>query len=126
MRFAIGVAAMLALAGCNSPPSKAPAASAASPEIMVGDSLDCGKMLHYVQPIYPSEARRKRIQGPIHFRALIGKTGQVGVLEVLAGDPLLVPAALAAVKQWRYAPCILNSEAVEFQTTLTVHFTLNN
>jgi len=43
---------------------------------------------------------------------------------VLSGHPLLVQAALDAVKQWRYQPTLLNNEPVEVDTTITVTFVL--
>jgi hypothetical protein len=35
---------------------------------------------------------------------------------VREGDPVFVPAALRAVKQWRFSPCLLNGDAVELLT----------
>jgi protein TonB len=48
-------------------------------------------------------------------------------MEVSIGvwDPLLVPAALEAVKKWRYRPFLLNGEPVEVETTITVNFDLS-
>lgn len=92
---------------------------------MIGDSLDCGKMVRYVRPVYPRDAKRKRIQGTVSLLGLIAKTGEVRDVRVLKGDPLLIPAALGAVKQRRYAPCMMNSEPVEIVTNLAVDFNLN-
>jgi outer membrane biosynthesis protein TonB len=49
----------------------------------------------------------------------------VGELNLISGDPALVPAAIKAVKQWRYAPCRLNGEPVEVKTQIDVSFTLS-
>jgi protein TonB len=46
-------------------------------------------------------------------------------LSVASGHPLLVPAALDAVRQWRYRPTLLNGEPVEVITQIDVNFTLN-
>jgi len=43
---------------------------------------------------------------------------------VLSGHPLLVRAAVEAVKQWRYRPYVLNDEPVEVETQITVNFLL--
>jgi protein TonB len=59
------------------------------------------------------------------LHALIAKDGTVQQLEVMSGHPLLVQAALDAVKQWRYRPTLLNGEPVEVDTTIDVIFTLN-
>jgi protein TonB len=92
---------------------------------MIRDSLDCGKMVRYARPVYPKDAKRQHIQGTVSLRARIAKTGEVRDVQVLKGDPLLIPAALSAVKQWRYTPCMMNSEPVEIVTTLEVDFNLN-
>ena len=97
-----------------------------------GSSLDrataswmkCG-MINYVRPVYPKEARKARLQSLIRFRAMITRAGEVRELEVLSGNPALVPAATEAVKQWRYAPCCLENVPIERKTTIDVNFTLN-
>ena len=48
------------------------------------------------------------------------------MLRVLSGHPLLVPGAIAAVKQWRYRPYLLNGQPVEVETTITVVFSLSS
>jgi protein TonB len=44
----------------------------------------------------------------------------------VSGHPLLVPAAIEAVREWRYRPYLLNGEPVEVETTITVVFQLSN
>jgi periplasmic protein TonB len=44
---------------------------------------------------------------------------------LVSGHPMLVPAAIEAVKQWRYRPFLLNGEPVEVETTITVTFQLS-
>ena len=58
------------------------------------------------------------------LHAIIDKDGRVEELEVVSGHPLLVQSALDAVKQWRYQPTLLNGDAVEVDTTITVSFVL--
>lgn len=83
-------------------------------------------MVHYARPVYPEEARRARIQGIVRVAYLITKTGEPRDLKVLSGDPALVPAALAAVAQWRFAPCRVDgSDLIEPKVTSDVQFTLN-
>jgi TonB family protein len=99
-------------------------------KIMVGDTLsrpgNCWlSPAHYVRPVYPKEARRIRLQGVVRIRALIRKTGELAEIEVQSGDPVFVPAALTAVKQWRYDPCLFNGEPIEVRTVIDVPFTLN-
>ena len=68
-----------------------------------------------------------RIQGVVKVEYVITKTGDVRDLHVVSGDPLLVPAAIAAVTQWRIAPCRVPgmSERVETRTREDISFTLN-
>lgn len=63
-------------------------------------------------------------QGHGEFDVLISKTGEVGQIHLVSGNPLLVPAAMEAVKQSRYAPTRLNGEPVEVKTTVAIPFTL--
>jgi len=76
------------------------------------------------QPAYPSIARDVRIQGDVILHAIIDKEGRVAELEAVSGHPLLVRAALEAVRTWRYRPTLLNGEPVEVETTIKVSFVL--
>jgi protein TonB len=77
-----------------------------------------------MQPIYPPLARQSRVEGSVVLHAVINKDGEVSELQVLSGHPLLVKAALDAVRQWRYSPTLLSGQAVEVETTITVTFVL--
>ena len=57
--------------------------------------------------------------------AIIGKDGTIQNLHVVSGHPMLAPAAVDAVKQWRYKPYFLNGDPVEVETQITVNFTLS-
>jgi len=84
-----------------------------------------GNLIYKPQPPYPPMARAARIQGPVVLRAIISKAGTIENLQTLSGHPLLVPAALEAVKHWRYRPYVLNGEPVEVETQITVNFILS-
>jgi protein TonB len=84
-----------------------------------------GMLIRRVQPAYPALARTARVQGPVVLDAIISKAGTMENLQVLSGHPMLVPAALEAVSQWRYRPYILNNEPIEVETRITVNFTLS-
>ncbi len=81
-------------------------------------------MVHKVVPTYPPLARTARIQGAVILQAMIGKSGTIENLRLLSGHPMLAPAAIEAVRQWRYRPYILNGEPVEVETQITVNFSL--
>ena len=83
-----------------------------------------GNLIRRVEPVYPPLARTARIQGSVVLSALISKDGVMENLHALSGPPMLVPAAISAVSQWRYRPYILNSEPIEVETQITVNFIL--
>lgn len=84
-----------------------------------------GNLIYRVQPLYPPLARSARIQGTVLLRAFISRTGTIENLQAISGHPMLIPAALDAVRQWRYRPYILNGEPVEVETQVTVNFSLS-
>jgi|SRR5579872_2605196 protein TonB len=85
-----------------------------------------GSLIHRVEPGYPPLAKAARVQGPVVLEAVISKTGTIENLQLISGHPMLAPAAIDAVRQWRYKPYILNGEAIEVETQITVNFTLQN
>jgi len=86
--------------------------------------MNPGDLIRKVQPAYPALARSARIQGTVVLQAVIGKQGTIEDLRVLTGHPMLAPAAIDAVRQWRYRPYVLNGEPVEVETQITVNFSL--
>ena len=87
--------------------------------------LSAAKLTKRVAPKYPKEARKAHLEGVVRLFAVIGKTGELRNLTLLAGDPLLRPAALVAVQQWRYQTTTLGGVPVEVQSVIEVHFQLN-
>lgn len=83
-------------------------------------------LLKEIVPSYPELARKARIQGEVVLDAEISKSGSVENLKATSGHPMLIPAAIDAVKQWRYRPYVLNGEPVAVQTQITVHFSLKS
>jgi TonB family protein len=82
------------------------------------------KLVKKVQPDYPAEAQEKRIEGTVKLQVIVRKDGSVTVQNVVEGDPVLSPAAIEAVRQWRYEPWLLNGQPIEVQTTIDVIFAL--
>lgn len=76
------------------------------------------------KPEYPVLAKRARIQGVVRLRGVIAKDGAVRSLELLSGHPLLVGAAMEAVRTWEYEPGRLNGRPVDVQILIDVNFTL--
>jgi TonB family protein len=81
-------------------------------------------LYHKVEPVYPEEARKAGVQGKVILSIIINEEGFVGDVRVVSGHPLLDAAAIAAVKQRRYRPTVLNGEPVPVQETVTIPFTL--
>ncbi len=107
----------------NSTPTAVP--KVATPQrVRVSQGVSQGLLIHQVKPSYPPLARQARIQGTVVLQAVIGKDGAIQNLKVVSGHPMLAPAALEAVKQWKYKPYYLNGEPVEVDTTINVNFTL--
>jgi protein TonB len=93
--------------------------------VRVSQGVTQGLVIHRVNPTYPQLARQARIQGPVVLQAEISKDGTIQNLRLISGHPMLAPAAIEAIKQWRYKPYILNGEPVEVETTITFNFTLS-
>lgn len=108
------------------PPAKKEEPKAVTPQrIKVGGNVQSAKLVRQPRPVYPPLAKQARISGVVKLSAVISKDGTIKELQVISGHPLLVPAALEAVKQWVYQPTLLNGEPVEVQTQVDVNFTLS-
>jgi periplasmic protein TonB len=109
------------------PPSRSPEPAAgpgANGPLPVSSDEAVRYLVHRVQPEYPVEARTTHVQGPVVLSALVTKDGAVEELRVISGNPLLVSAAVMAVKQWKFKPYLLRGVPVEFETRITVNFTM--
>jgi protein TonB len=93
--------------------------------VRVSQGVTQGLLIRKIQPNYPPLARQARIQGSVLLQAEISKDGTIENLRLISGHPMLAPAAIEAVKQWKYKPYILNGEPVEVETQITVNFTLS-
>ena len=125
----VSILALVLTAGCRSVPPLHPATAEESKAPLekgpIHVASTSSRMIHYVRPIYPKAAKKAHIEGTVRFEVLISKTGELREIHLVSGDSILVPAALEAVKQWRYAPTLLNGEPVEVKTTVDINFTLN-
>jgi periplasmic protein TonB len=105
--------------------SPKPVERAAAP-MRVGGDVQEAKIINRVIPPYPPLARQARVAGLVQLLGIISRDGRIQQLRVVSGHPLLVPAALDAVKQWTYRPTLLNGEPVEVVAPITVQFTLTH
>jgi protein TonB len=101
-----------------------PKAIHAIQRIKIGGGVQEARLISAPRPLYPALARQARIQGTVHLGALIATDGRIAGLHVTSGHPLLVSAAMEAVRQWVYRPTLLNGDPVEVVTEISVVFTL--
>jgi protein TonB len=109
---------MGSLIGASVPPPKV----ATPQKLRVSSGVAEGLKIHDVTPTYPQMARIAHIQGDVLLQATISKSGVIENLHGVQGHPILIQAAMDAVKQWKYKPYILNGEPVEVETTIKVQF----
>lgn len=94
--------------------------------VRVGGRVRAPRAIYRPAPDYPPLARQARIEGDVTIDAVIDNSGAVVEMKVVSGPPLLIPAALAAVRTWRYEPTYLNDEPIDVQCIVTVHFQLQS
>jgi protein TonB len=95
-----------------------------SKPLRISEGVTSGMLLKKIRPVYPLIARSARIQGQVLLSAIISKDGAIENLSLVSGHPMLVPAAIEAVRQWHYRPYLLNGQPIEVETTVVVTFEL--
>jgi periplasmic protein TonB len=93
--------------------------------IRVGGRVKEPRLISRVDPVYPPLARQTHVQGTVLIEAVLDEQGNVVEAKVASGPPLLIQAALDAVRKWKYEPTYLNDQPVAVQLNVTVMFTLN-
>jgi protein TonB len=94
--------------------------------VRISQGVTAGLLLRKVEPSYPVIAKAARVEGNVVLKAIIDKDGTIQDLQLVSGHPMLVPAAIEAVRKWRYRPYLLNGQPVEVETTITVIFAFAN
>jgi TonB family protein len=107
-------------------PDQANDGTAAPPQapLRVGGGIREPRKIADVRPVYPDVARAADVSGVVILEATIDPQGNVAGVRVLRSIPLLDQAAIDAVRQWKYAPALLNGAAVSVMMTVTVNFSL--
>ncbi len=95
-----------------------------APPVWLAADLAERRLRNRVEPVYPAAAREARRAGDVVLELLVGNDGSVITMKVVSGDPLLTSAALDAVRQWQYEPYRQNRRAIQFQTDVTIRFSL--
>jgi TonB family protein len=102
-----------------------PGAPPLHPAVRVGGQIQEPRKLRDVPPVYPEIAKDARVQGLVILECTVGPDGAVVDVKVLRSIPLLDEAAIESVRQWRYAPTLLNGVPVPVIMTVTVNFKLS-
>jgi TonB family protein len=104
------------------PPPPAPGNVSLPSRVRIGGGVAAANLIQQVPPVYPQEAKDANVEGTVVLEAQINTDGVVENLTVVTGNPLLIKAAVDAVKQWVYKPVLLNGQRVPVVTTMTVAF----
>ena len=122
--------------GSTHPTEEKPAGVPSSPKSIVTikvpiridlDPAEATKhLIDHVDPEYPDQAKSARIQGTVSLLITIGKDGSVTDIKEISGPPELVPAAIAAVKQWRYRPALFRGQPQEASTVVDIPFKISD
>lgn len=99
-----------------------PATSAAERTRISSDQSEA--LPQAVEASYPSLSRQMKVEGSVLLQAFVSADGGVRDLRVLSGPPILVSAAVEAVRQWRFKPYLQNGQPVETQAKISVNFTI--
>jgi protein TonB len=89
-----------------------------------GRSLQIGRTILRVEPIYPEDAKQQGIEGTVKLHVVVGRDGAVQSVEPISGPALLARAATSAVREWRYAQTLLGGQPVETEQDIVVKFGL--
>jgi protein TonB len=95
------------------------------PPLKVSGGVVEAQLTSRIEPRYPPLALQIRLEGTVQLHAIIAEDGTIRSLEAVSGHPLLIAAALEAVRQRRYRPTLMNGDPVEVDTTITVFFRLH-
>jgi len=90
--------------------------------VVAGVDIPRPRRIHTVEPVYPPAARQEGVQGRVVLEVLVGPDGTVSDVIVRSSVPLLDEAAMAAVRQWRYAPTFREGEPIAVVVTVAITF----
>lgn len=118
MRPWIGLVVLL-LSSCA---AKSPESAPVGTQARVGSVILHLEPTNVVRPALPEAARVQGIVGPVLVEVRISETGDVSVLSVVRGHPLLNDLAKTAVRQWKYTPTVFEGRTVPVIAIAVVSF----
>jgi protein TonB len=84
--------------------------------------LQFGDLVFYVEPQYPQGRDQIENEEIVKLRATVGEDGQITDVKRISGPMPLIPAAMSAVREWRYTPTLLNGRPVKTEEDVTIEF----
>jgi TonB family protein len=87
-------------------------------------SLQIGRAISRVEPVYPEDAKRQGIEGTVKLHVVVGGDGSVESVELASGPALLAKAATSAIREWHYGQTLLGGQPVETEQDVVVKFRL--
>jgi protein TonB len=69
-------------------------------------------------------ARRARLEGSVEVALLIALDGSVEDVQIVRGNPAFDREAVAAVRQWRFRPTVMNGRTVKLLYRVQIDFHL--
>ena len=112
------------LSGSKASNASPPVSDLVNKRVSLPPDISQNLLLKKVVPTYPPLATKARIHGEVVLDVDISKEGTVESLRAVSGHPMLIPAAIDAVKNWRYKPYLVDGKPVPVQTQVTVNFAL--
>jgi TonB family protein len=103
------------------PPNSAPAQS-----VWLNPADAQNRLVNRTEPQYPAAARASHRSGDVVLEIDVAEDGSISAIHTVKGDPLLAPAAIAAVRNWRYQPYLVHGRPSPFHTDVTLSFTYSN
>jgi protein TonB len=92
--------------------------------LRVGGRVKPPRAIAMPAPVYPEIARAARIQGDVVVDAVIDTNGNIVQMKLVSGHPLLVGAAMEALRRWKYEPTYLDEQPVSIELNVTIHFSM--
>jgi TonB family protein len=92
------------------------------PAMVAQSNLANAAVLHTVPAVYPEIAKSRHLSGAVVLKVMIGKDGKVSSPRFISGPVIFRDAAFDAVKQWTFKPAMLNGQAIEQETQITINF----
>jgi protein TonB len=90
-----------------------------------GSGIEPPRLLREVKPEYTDDARRRGLTGEVVMEVVVRSDGTVGDVRVLRGlGAGLDQRAIAAIRQWRFAPARRQGAPVDVIVEIAVDFTL--